>query len=292
MAGDVREEQLAAWEALAAEATPPPWWVQVDDQPGGLLGGEPPTYDARLLAGTVLTRDLSADDARFAAAARTGWPATMRALRETRAQLERPTAECDQHLRLLDWRGVDAATVCRRCGGSGRWTYSDTSTWARRGGGQSLTADVCDACWGTGDTERRGADLRRMAAEVERLRQWQGAIRRQVYAALREVAPHADPGDTSLDGGETSERVALLAAEVERLRAQLAVESRAVALLDASDDAHRDEVERLRALARELLACVDSGAAGHRVVGPCACVACEARRVLATSARSDEAPDP
>lgn len=62
-------------------------------------------------------------------------------------------------------------TPCPKCGGSGVKTYADTSTW-RRGGiaGQSLTPDVCDACWGTGDKYRTGADLRKLFNELESLR--------------------------------------------------------------------------------------------------------------------------
>ena len=50
----------------------------------------------------------------------------------------------------LEWRYVDAP--CKKCGGCGKAVYSDTTTW-RHGviGGQALTVDVCDACWGSGD---------------------------------------------------------------------------------------------------------------------------------------------
>ena len=52
-----------------------------------------------------------------------------------------------RHL-FLEWRGIDEDndTVCDRCEGSGVCSYCDTSTWRRRGGGQSLSSDVCDKC--------------------------------------------------------------------------------------------------------------------------------------------------
>lgn len=40
---------------------------------------------------------------------------------------------------------------CKKCGGSGKIAYSDITTWRGDIGGQSLTVDVCNACWGSGD---------------------------------------------------------------------------------------------------------------------------------------------
>ena len=53
---------------------------------------------------------------------------------------------------FLSARGVD--TPCKGCGGFGTKTYGDTSTWRRGIGGQALTIDVCDMCWGSGDAHR------------------------------------------------------------------------------------------------------------------------------------------
>lgn len=61
---------------------------------------------------------------------------------------------------FLSWRGVE--TPCSRCDGAGVRVYADSSTWRRKPAGQALTTDVCDACWGTGDANRKGADLRRL----------------------------------------------------------------------------------------------------------------------------------
>ncbi len=65
---------------------------------------------------------------------------------------------------FLDWRGInpDYDDVCPKCGGRGRRTYPSTATWHGGIGGQALTPDVCDECWGSGAINRRGADLRRL----------------------------------------------------------------------------------------------------------------------------------
>jgi len=41
--------------------------------------------------------------------------------------------------------------VCTRCGGYGERAYPSTSTYRGGIGGQMITQDVCDKCWGSGD---------------------------------------------------------------------------------------------------------------------------------------------
>ncbi len=53
---------------------------------------------------------------------------------------------------VLDMRGVE--TPCDECGGLGVKTYDSTATWRGGVGGQALTNDVCDKCWGSGDKHR------------------------------------------------------------------------------------------------------------------------------------------
>lgn len=59
---------------------------------------------------------------------------------------------------FLQWRGVQ--DPCPRCRGSGLRYYSSTATWHGGMGGSAGTQDVCDLCWGTGDANRHGVDLR------------------------------------------------------------------------------------------------------------------------------------
>lgn len=99
----------------------------------------------------------------------------------------------------LDWlrtmRGVE--DPCPRCQGMGRRSYGSTATWRGGIGGQSITDDVCDVCWGTGDKFRRGVDLRRMMREEESrvaeragtlLAEQCGTYLSNMRPALREVA--------------------------------------------------------------------------------------------------------
>lgn len=65
--------------------------------------------------------------------------------------------------RLLDWRGVE--DPCLKCHGSGAIVYGSTATWRGGIGGQMMTRDVCDSCWGSGDRYRAWTDLRRLRGE-------------------------------------------------------------------------------------------------------------------------------
>lgn len=56
-------------------------------------------------------------------------------------------------------RGI-LGIACVRCGGYGHRSYSSTATWAGGCGGQAITEGVCDRCWGTGRSDRRGVNLR------------------------------------------------------------------------------------------------------------------------------------
>lgn len=54
---------------------------------------------------------------------------------------------------LLDYRDI-RGKVCRGCGGWGVKAYANTSTWRGGIGGNAITHDVCNECWGSGDSER------------------------------------------------------------------------------------------------------------------------------------------
>lgn len=86
---------------------------------------------------------------------------------------------------FLDMRGVDEP--CSDCGGMGRKSYPNTATW-RRGGicGQAFTDDVCDTCWGTGDSHKRGVDLRAQL-DGERQRTAERAVELLAQSALCDI---------------------------------------------------------------------------------------------------------
>lgn len=51
-------------------------------------------------------------------------------------------------------------TVCKCCNGTGVITYANTSTWRGGIGGSAMTTDICNRCWGTGDIDNKGVNLR------------------------------------------------------------------------------------------------------------------------------------
>jgi hypothetical protein len=120
----------------------------------------------------------------------------VRLLRQQYNEMRRELAEAtdpDNRLRaMLEWRGV--VTPCAVCSGSGRRGYANTSTWRGGSGGQMLTDDVCDSCWGSGDAERPGANLRKLASRS-------ADTDKAVAAALEARAKQIDAkADAAFDG--------------------------------------------------------------------------------------------
>lgn len=62
--------------------------------------------------------------------------------------------------RLLAIAHALKGVACERCNGYGTRLYGSTATWRGGVGGQVMTGDVCDHCWGTGRTDRTGINLR------------------------------------------------------------------------------------------------------------------------------------
>lgn len=54
---------------------------------------------------------------------------------------------------------------CDVCQGLGKRWYGNTSTWRKSIGGASMTIGVCDSCWGSGDKNRKGEDLRELTKQ-------------------------------------------------------------------------------------------------------------------------------
>ena len=66
--------------------------------------------------------------------------------------------------RFLNWRGIDIP--CEKCGGAGSMAYPSTTGWRGGTGGMTVTTDVCSVCWGSGDANRHGADLKKITSEI------------------------------------------------------------------------------------------------------------------------------
>jgi hypothetical protein len=95
---------------------------------------------------------------------------------ELRTRCEAAEAELQQekdvrrYEAMLNWRDIypeDGDVVCKDCQGSGYKGYGCTSTWRGGAGGQQVTADVCNKCWGSGVSNRPWTDLRRF--DVKRI---------------------------------------------------------------------------------------------------------------------------
>ena len=76
----------------------------------------------------------------------------------------------DQARVLLSFALELHGIACSECHGYGGKTYPSTALW-RRGGiaGQAFTWGVCDACWGTGRTDKKGINIRALEEKIHDL---------------------------------------------------------------------------------------------------------------------------
>lgn len=58
--------------------------------------------------------------------------------------------------------------ACDKCGGVGKRAYASTATWAGGIGGQAITEGVCDSCWGTGRSDQKGVNLRKLRGYADK----------------------------------------------------------------------------------------------------------------------------
>jgi hypothetical protein len=69
---------------------------------------------------------------------------------------------------FLEWREIEPGDACKGCQGSGRMVYSNTSTWHHGMGGQTITSDVCERCWGSGSSSHPWPSWREIHARFDR----------------------------------------------------------------------------------------------------------------------------
>ena len=80
----------------------------------------------------------------------------------------------DKVFRILSILGIYpdfGDIVCNGCDGIGKKVYANTSTYLKGIGGQSMTDDICDECWGSGKSNapfRNLRELREQAKQIER----------------------------------------------------------------------------------------------------------------------------
>jgi hypothetical protein len=99
----------------------------------------------------------------------------------------------DETTRRLAWRGV--RSPCPKCTGAGRRGYPGGQTWRGGMGTTLVTWDVCDGCWGSGDVDAPGVDLRAMEAQRRALAVYEDALAAYDAAKARGAAAMAAPGE-------------------------------------------------------------------------------------------------
>lgn len=87
--------------------------------------------------------------------------------------LEKAEAERDElresfYERMLSLRGLTPEEACKDCQGSGVKSYGNTSTWRGGIGGQMMTSDVCNKCWGSGNNNEPWTNLKQLRKELEK----------------------------------------------------------------------------------------------------------------------------
>ena len=65
---------------------------------------------------------------------------------------------------MQEMRGIAPENACMSCSGAGSKLYGSSATWHGGIGGQAVTSDVCDVCWGSGDRTRPWTNLRTLSA--------------------------------------------------------------------------------------------------------------------------------
>lgn len=71
-------------------------------------------------------------------------------IKEALEKANRPPARSEELRELfLSLRNIEEP--CEKCGGAGVYSYANTTTFHHGAGGQAITSDVCDRCWGSGD---------------------------------------------------------------------------------------------------------------------------------------------
>lgn len=126
------------------------------------------------------------------------------------AEIDRLKGEVER-LMANKWLFIPEEDVCKKCSGIGRRAYSSTATWRGGIGGQAITEDVCDSCWGTGRIDRKGFDIRKFGAEMK-------ALRTRLDALV--TAGEAITFAWNYDGEITQEQLDALAAAVEQAKGE------------------------------------------------------------------------
>lgn len=87
---------------------------------------------------------------------------------------------------FIEQRGIEKP--CPTCSGFGVRAYANTAGWHGGIGGNMITSGICDKCWGSGDIEHKGADLRR----VEGIEKANASLRAEVDSLKAQLHAMSD----------------------------------------------------------------------------------------------------
>lgn len=121
--------------------------------------------------------------------------ATRLAAKESQAKWA--TRETYVHNTMVGYRGI--VDACVRCGGWGVCTYGNTSTWRSGIGGNALTNDVCDRCWGSGDEKRPWPSRKRAETRDKYIRALAAEWRKIAARLERDHEPDVSVESVTLD---------------------------------------------------------------------------------------------
>ena len=69
-------------------------------------------------------------------------------------------------MNMAEFRGFYELNSCTSCGGTGYRAYASTATWRGGAGGMAITNDICDRCWGSGDSTNTWCDLWKISNQL------------------------------------------------------------------------------------------------------------------------------
>lgn len=127
--------------------------------------------------------------------------------------------------RFLMWRGIDGDRdqPCPACAGSGKRSYASTATWRGGIGGQAITVDVCDRCWGSGVKDKPWPSHRLTETALHQTRRLTISVAREVKEkldrareAIREFVRIADETQRTADERYARANKAMEAARLAR----------------------------------------------------------------------------
>lgn len=120
----------------------------------------------------------------------------------------------------LQWRGVELASACQECQGSGVKAYANTTIWHGGAGGQAITNGVCNQCWGSGDRYHTWVNLKHEASQLATAQARIAALEQDQRVRIEALHTLRTGYDATV--AQLEARLAALVAERDQAQAMLA----------------------------------------------------------------------